>query len=394
MREHVESSTPMLDYIKMGTRHRTRVTLAATGLSYATFGPNTIANDTITVLNRKAMDDTVGSFGDNPLLADSLDWNIKPMQGRKFLEGGPDFTLLRELRKCPPELYRGFVPIHEPTDGPQDPVTQAIARTNPSRPLFNLPAWIGELKDLPGLFKIAGDTLLRKGANAFLSYQFGWRPLISDMNKALNFSSQFRSRAEEWRRLHSSGGLKRRINLGIQTVQSDPQNVVIHSSNGLVVAKKRSITTSKTWATLRWRPDEGNLPPTTKADSERYARALLGAGVSGFTQAAWQLMPWSWMIDWFGNIGDYLQATDNTIGASSGVVNVMTTTITNTEFTVLQDQTDSWILGGDGSCTLKTITRAQGSGPTITATLPNLSARQLSILGALGIQRVPRSLLR
>jgi len=100
------------------------------------------------------------------------------------------------------------------------------------------------------------------------------------------------------------------------------------------------------------------------------------------------------MIDWFGNIGDYLQATDNTIGASSGVVNVMTTTITNTEFTVLQDQTDSWILGGDGSCTLKTITRAQGSGPTITATLPNLSARQLSILGALGIQRVPRSLLR
>lgn len=378
----------MLDCLVLA-RIRNRSSIASSGMSTFYLFGTPILNEEIIVRNTEWCSDVVGNPGDNPLDIHKQEWTIKPLSGEIVFGSGTYRSL-----QCPPEYCRGASLGHLSLPSQSGLGTTALARTNPSRPAFNLPTFIGELRDLPHMFKVAGDTMLRKGANAFLSYQFGWKPLINDISKALDFSSAVRTRSDEWHRLYSDGGLKRRINLGVDIEQKKENDVVLHSSNGFVVASHTVITVRKTWATVRWRPDAGSLPPTTKSSSEKHARALLGLGVGGLIEGAWQLMPWSWMVDWFGNVGTFLQASNNTIGASPGLVNIMTTTTTNHQFSVKRDLSDGWIKGGDCSATVTSKARSQSSGPTFTASIPNLSGRQLSILGALGIQRVPRHLLR
>ena len=84
-------------------------------------------------------------------------------------------------------------------------VTQALANVNPSNPLVDVPLFLFEFKDFPGMLKNAGDILsgirnISKGINpkhandGFLAYQFGWAPLFSDLRKLLNFAKEFEKR--------------------------------------------------------------------------------------------------------------------------------------------------------------------------------------------------------
>jgi hypothetical protein len=37
-------------------------------------------------------------------------------------------------------------------------------------------------------------------------------------------------------------------------------------------------------------------------------KAVLGIGLDpgNISSAAWEAIPWSWLIDWFANVGEYL----------------------------------------------------------------------------------------
>jgi hypothetical protein len=366
------------------TRTRTRASLNSEGTyTKLFFGTTTTSLGHVNDVSR--CEDDVGINSDHPLNIVHQRWNIVPLEGtdNSQLPYRSD-----SFANYPPEFYQLAVLSHLDTGfSPLDPVTKVLARTNPSRPIFNLPAFIGEMKDLPALFKGLGHNLLDKGANAYLSYQFGWRPLINDIGTALDFSKQVDARIGELKRMFSDKGLKRRIKLGEATVSQDELDVVVQSDGALVRCKHTARTQKRMWGTVRWKPADGAYPPSTDLGSYTVAKALLGAGVSGFTQAAWQLMPWSWMVDWFGNVDEYLQASDNTIPATHSDVNIMTNIVSTHKFTVKDKP--SWLTGGDASGTLETKSRFQGSSPSLAAKVPLLSGSQISILGALAVQRLP-----
>lgn len=311
-----------------------------------------------------------------------------------------------------PDLYRGsqfptHLSIPKLSDAAQ--ATTAKARSNPSRPVVNLPVAIAELKDLPGLVKYLGTELVQRRktrhnfhnqvGDAYMSGIYGIAPMISDIKGLLNFQTHVQRRAQELERLYSKGGLKRRIRLTEESATSTKANVPINNAVATLSARRQDVTTITQWATVRWLPTE--LPPSTlsKKGYEDQAKGLvLGLGRNATQLQArndawsdlsdiWNLMPWSWMVDWFSNVGDYLDSKRNSVPAQSSRINVMTTTKTIRTFTRIPG-TNSWASGGGASFSKETKTRSQHPGTAVSANLPFLSGGQLSILGALALQRL------
>jgi hypothetical protein len=110
---------------------------------------------------------------------------------------------------------------------------------------------------------------------------------------------------------------------------------------------------------------------------------------SGFTtdalySGAWDLLPWSWIIDWFTNFSDFLKSYSNTVPAQSQAVCIMTETRTDTVFTVTS--LSKGMTGGGGSATLTDKSRVL-SGGTVAGFIPLIGVDRLSILSALFVQR-------
>ncbi|UJQ85080.1 MAG: putative maturation protein [Alehxovirus pseudonemorisenecus] len=281
--------------------------------------------------------------------------------------------------------------------------TTLRARTNPSREEVSIPNFIHELKDFPRMIKQI-QTLptlarnlryrhsagFREAASLHLGFEFGWKPLISDLQDILSFQSLVDKRILELNRLYSEKGLKRRMNLYDDT-REDKSTVVAQSGQGVFIrAEKLRVTRIRSWGTIRWRPTA--VPHDIgRQDLGRVARKLVFGlqhrGIDGLQ--AWNALPFSWLADWFSNFGEWLAANRNVVPAApSGPCNIMTLR----ETYVTWRRTDSYreiLTGLEGVRILRTKERAQSSG-TLSVHLPLATARQLGILSALNLQRRKR----
>jgi hypothetical protein len=328
-----------------------------------------------------------GTFQDHPLTIQK-----KTYSGVTFsatFAGGPSSNQL--YVDYVPAYYRTASLGHLPLSSLNDALdtTKALARTNPSRAVVDIPGFIGELRELPRLFEIVGSSLLKKGANAYLSYQYGWKPLISDLGKLLDFQQHVMKREVEIDNLYRKGGLRRTFQLSREFENRITNgNLSLESSLFSLISQQQIVETSRRrWATARWLPV---APSRTLTDAERHklARtAVLGLSVNAHT--AWNLIPWTWLIDWFSSYGDYFDAHRNVVGASCGSLCIMTHTQTVHRFEKLSYSASfTGVKAQPGKIVIDSKLRSFGTSPSITADLPFLSGRQMSILGALGIQRL------
>lgn len=264
--------------------------------------------------------------------------------------------------------------------------TQFLARSNPSRPHVNLGLMIGEMRDLPRMFRLAGRSLIKKGASALLLYEFGWAPFFRDFANLGRMMQAAERRSAELSKLRETGGLKRRLILD-RTTKSVITKDILLNSVGVTVRGDTNETVERTiWATGRWRPNP--FTPLPDTDFERRLEMfgiLTGTHGASIPLSVYDALPWSWLADWFANFGDFLQATNNSIAYPSGWVNVMAHYKTTKTYSVTTK--GLWV----------SVATAQGlresklrfvSGAGLTASIPILSGRQLSILGALGINRM------
>jgi hypothetical protein len=216
-------------------------------------------------------------------------------------------------------------------------------------------------------------------------WQFGWSPLLKDLRKLQQFQMNVDRRVEEINKLHSGTGLRRRITLSEGVSKSSDNSVTVHSVNCTVRCKMEQTTSWKRWGTVRWTPD-APIPSTKGAVEAQALKAVLGIGLDAgnISSAAWEAIPWSWLIDWFANVGEYLQTHNNTVPASPGGIAIMETVNSTKTFT--RTTGDSWVRGG--SATLSRVTKKRHVGSaTLAASLPFLNGRQVSILGSLAVLR-------
>lgn len=331
-----------------------------------------------------------GTYRDHPLGIDKVEYSNTSFSGT--LNGGTGISWGKYVDHTP-GLIQGLTYGHNvlpPLNDAAD-ATKAFARTNPSRTVVDVPAFIGELKELPSLFQIAGKHLLKRGANAYLSYQYGWKPLISDLKGFLDFQRHVMKREAELQNLFNKGGLRRTFQLSSDVATTRTTSTIfLESSLYTLSSTEYTVETERRrWATSRWQPTVSSVP---KTDAELHKLAVQAVyGLSANASSAWNLIPFTWLIDWASSVGDYFDAQRNSVGASCGGVCVMTHTKSTHRYgKVLLSTGGTWtgVKLPSPKIVVEQKLRSFSAAPSISASLPFITGTKLSILGALGIQRL------
>lgn len=268
--------------------------------------------------------------------------------------------------------------------------TLLIARTNPSRPVVDLPVSIAELRELPDLVRSAGTNLIKKAASGNLKWEFGVKPLISDIKGLLEFQKRFDNRRKLFEKLREKP-ICRKVKL-YESVVADSSftgTVTTNSSPTTIQCSHRRVrksTDRKVWGYVYWYPD-----PTFKKEvwsNDDLARAARRA-VLGLTidfKTAWELIPWSWLVDWYSNVGDWLLANRSLIPVRYRTPRLCYHYISSETFAM---SNNNWLgpLGGLTTSVMTEKFRTPTSASLPSAYIPMLTARQIGILGSLAVLR-------
>jgi len=318
-------------------------------------------------------------------------------------------------------------------------------RAKPGNAVASLGQFIVELRDLPSLPfrkhfvkksrsiattryplsevpRVLHERLkeYRDLGSEYLNYAFGWKPFVSDLRKMYNLWQDVDKRLA--RIIRENGeGVHRKATVkdekSVTSAQTEfpfayanlrgaPPNYFgswnwsTGVSSGSKGRSKQTVTSrsmEKVWfsGTFRY-----YIPDLSTSQWDRRARrALFGANPS--PELLWEVLPWSWLIDYFSNVGDVMS------NASSGVDNltvkrsfIMRHTLTEVTYTVwsahdARNTTGTFATSWpsvDNTWTstdvVETKARDGGGNPFgLHVELSSLSAFQLSILAALGISR-------
>lgn len=214
-------------------------------------------------------------------------------------------------------------PSYSPIESDVEFITRAVAGTNPSKADFDAPVFLAELRDVPSLLKTAGHSISKYGANEFLKWQYGWRPLIKDLQKLLNVSSRLHRRVTMLKNLKEQGIIVRqykppnryeRVTVPYGPTDYWPTHIHPFYYDMCPIYMDAYVSIER-WATVYWKADKPEGLPDTDDERMRLAmRAAFGGTVDGST--LWEIMPWSWLIDWNTNMSEFLASERNVIGAS------------------------------------------------------------------------------
>jgi len=235
-----------------------------------------------------------------------------------------DFVLLSNLGEKLTEL--GFLALG----------TSAIADTLPTNPISDLPTGVGELLT-EGLPNTLGQNIRRGGrvtassiADEYLNSIFGILPFFQDMQDFAYAASNANALIAAYAQ-NSGKPIRRRRDYGTESTTT----VVEHDNNDgykrflqpLALSVMGAYTTpvyggwsgtredATTIDTHRWfsaaytyyLPEIGIHPIQQLNRDIAEARYLYG-GISAST--VWNLLPYSWAVDWFTNAGDLIRNLD------------------------------------------------------------------------------------
>lgn len=207
----------------------------------------------------------------------------------------------------PSELTENEVTLHG---------TSLWGRAVPTAPQANTLASLAEVyrEGIPsavGLPTWRARTALARGAGSeYLNVQFGWKPLVNDIRKFANSVNHYDKIISGYIR---NSGQKLHRSRELPTLRSETffkEDFAVRPSGASVFAKGGGTTETqyqKIWfeGDFKYYVPVGN---TTLERLKRYnssANYLLGTKLT--PEVLWNLAPWSWAVDWFGNAGDVMK---------------------------------------------------------------------------------------
>ena len=287
--------------------------------------------------------------------------------------------------------------------------SKAIAQCIPTNPVADAGTFIGELKE--GLPKLAGKELFkskfkdyRKYGSEFLNIEFGWKPLVSDLQKFAEAATQSDKIISQ---LHKDSGknVRRRFSFPDEvtskeqklTAYSDVGGVSIYGGlrNGSGTLTISTETVTKTWFSgcFTYHINLGTTLPDRLNRQAAEARKLFGVELTPAT--VWNLAPWSWAVDWEGNIGDVLHNVSRF--SQDGLVMRYGYIMQHKYVRHVYTLKGGGVWSSDPRPLEHTMVVTSESKVRRAATpfgfgfdMTALSGRQSAILGALGISRAPR----
>lgn len=310
----------------------------------------------------------------------------------------------------------------------KDKGAEAWNAMRPAQPSFNAALSLGELKDIPGTFKVRLKDLRRKNpkfkqksfkgrsvaniiGDTYVAYMFGFLPLAKDI---VSFIKVFNQRKKIFDQLLRDEGrpIKRGSKLSSppdvegQTVQQRTNSSSSHnydifptfvSQCYTTLAAHRALCTTtihtkyhyETWCSGKFRY---HLPPGPRDGpwNKRLYRRILGLRFTPST--FYNLIPWSWFVDYFSDLGEFIDAIsggveENYYAEYAYIMRTVTRTTTITCREVVR-----YNLAGHSAekvckliCTETVKIRVKATPFGFGLSESDLTNKQASILGALGL---------
>jgi len=286
--------------------------------------------------------------------------------------------------------------------------TKAIALVEPTNPNFNAATFLGELRQ--GIPHMVGTGLLkskvkryRELGGEYLNVQFGWVPFKSDINKVRDSITRSHDILSQYEKA-SGSNIHRRFDFpvsdsGLQvtdrgTAYPSPllPTALYATGHGPGKLQYYESTSKRQWFSgcFTYHLNMGNSSRDRLIRAYQEAQKLYGVTLT--PEMLWNLTPWSWMADWFGQTGDIIH--NLTAQAFSGLVMrygyMMEETITTRTWTLEDIWYTSEPYPHTFTQTFRTIRKSRRAATPYGFGLnwDGFSPYQLSILAALGIARV------
>lgn len=301
--------------------------------------------------------------------------------------------------------------------------SEAWNRLKPTAPTFDLALNILELKDVPGMLKNHTEILMDRMRNFrysrgkskakatgewYLAINFGWIPLLEGYKDFVKAQSTMQKDLDQIIR-DAGRPVKRRRELSDKEFENsekittfkdtalgfDPTLVTqCWGNSGLCHGWISTNQTSKTWAVAQFRY---HLPPgpRTVGWRRRLMRRLFG--VRPTPSIIYNLMPWSWLLDYFTDLGQFVDAVSP--GVEDSLAADYFYLMRSLEWVTTTKATRSACTSLDGSrysdvstmLVTKRIIKMRMVGSPFGFGLRegDLSLKQKAILGALGLSRLP-----
>lgn len=281
----------------------------------------------------------------------------------------------------------------------------AISRTVPTAPSFSLITALGEIRN-DGIPTILGGAFLKArklsqlpktAAGEYLNFEFGWKPFIADIRKLCSSVMKSEKILSDYEK-GSGKNIFRHYEFpeDVSVTTSEPEmgsvlypalaTYCYDSYQGSLT--KTVKTERKVWfeGTYRYNVPSGDDVRSQIASAASKAEHLLGLRIT--PEVLWNLQPWTWLVDWFLNIGDLLTnfsafGTDELMLKRGYVMCSTNTTVTYTHQGTVYKNGGPGVVSQSFSGESKLRLRASPWGFGVT--FEEFTPRQIAILAALGI---------
>jgi len=280
---------------------------------------------------------------------------------------------------------------------------EAYSKLKPTQPDFHGLNSFYELREFPDLWRADYHKRgLRGVADYNLAIRFGWAPLLNDIRNYIRLQMNAQKRVAQL--LRDNGRPVRRS----VSLRKDASSPVV--TTGLLYSSFQPVLVTQYYVSqLRWTIRTGSFDhvwasarmrywlPGGPKDVE-YKRRLLRA-LAGFRvtpDEIYNSIPWTWLIDWFSNLGDLIGNLDYAGVAdrlAADYVYVMRHKATYTEYLAQgkfrRQNGTTFTASASARAIAELKTRVHGGPFDLALKEQNLSATQLGILGAIGLSRMP-----
>jgi hypothetical protein len=252
---------------------------------------------------------------------------------------------------------------------------------------------------------LSGSTSFRKikwleiVASTYLEYSFGLAPVISDTRAAAEALARWQ--------FELTGEQRFRAKVVSRGLDENSSNSSTGNNDvGGTGSWFKAIRTDRTHTQHKVQYVVGlNSTPIADFGSNERLLQLLGFNHANWIPALWEVVPWTWLIDYFSNISDILNASvTNTTSISWIVKTVIQDTLSEIEMHVDPGATRSKISavgatgsgsGSLGSIKIRKLTMSRTlpaslNVPALTFTIP-VEAKQLANMAAVLLARRPTS---
>jgi hypothetical protein len=289
--------------------------------------------------------------------------------------------------------------------------TQALARVQPAHPSADLGTFLGELRQ-DGIPHVIGHDFLKTRLRSYralggeyLNVEFGWKPFIRDLKKVTGGMISTHDKLEALRKqsgkpvhcsLQFDPETETTILPSVTPSYGDPPSSAVVQSAGTLYKTQR--TTREQWLSAAFVFNIGEAIhtgfPILDGLHENVMELDHVLGLRPSPEVIWNVKPWTWLGDWFANVGAVM--TNISESAFDGTIVLyayfMEHTNSEIEYTLALPYKDGQYDALTQTFGREIKTRIKSSPFGFGFTAEDFTPHQWAVLGALGLTRSPGKL--